>query len=167
MSKGNAYFRFRLDSPSTGYSFISIPGYRMNNNSTSSPSSAVFCSPNQSSYPLKSIVVSSDGSINGATLTASTGGNAGTNTAKARGPIFIFNNPPLSPCYILNFSSLNSVDMNKLNIQFIYDPMNNTSNDPKRSYGSGYDYGDLLNPYASNQNAGENFLKSLILDSIR
>ena len=150
----------RSDSPSPAYSFISIPGYRMNNNYTSL-SSAVVCSSSQLSYPLKSIVVSSDGSINGATLTASDGGNTGMNTAKARGPIYIFNNPPRSSCYILNFSSTNSVDMNKLNIQFIYDPTNSTVNDAKRSYESGYDYGDIYNSYASSQNAGKDFRKNL------
>ena len=55
------------------YPFISIPGYRTDNSPT--PSSAVFCPLNQSSYAVKSVVVSNDGSLNGATLTVQNGGN--------------------------------------------------------------------------------------------
>jgi hypothetical protein len=100
----------------------------MNNNNSpqSSSSSSVFCPIKPSSYPLKSIVVSNIGSISRATLSVPNQPNSIMKTAETRGTFLIFNDLPISQCYLLNFSSdtssVNPIDMNNIKVQFIYDP---------------------------------------------
>jgi hypothetical protein len=129
----------------------SIPGYRTNQ------SSSVFCSSNPLPYPLKSIVVSNIGSANGATLSIPDQPNSIVNTAQARGSLLIFNNPPMSQCYLLNFlpqtSGANPIDMNNVRVQFIYDS-SNAGGEGMRSMGSNNGFGGFSYPFTSNTNTG-------------
>ncbi len=142
--------------PSGTNKFLSIPGYRSNSSPTQ-PSSSLVCPSNPSSYPLKSIIVSNIGSASGATLSTPDHPNSITNTATTRGSLLIFNNPPMSQCYLLNFSSktssFNPIDMNNMKVQFIYDS-SNAGGEPTRSIVSNNGYGGSSVPYPSNTFTG-------------
>jgi hypothetical protein len=97
-------------------------------NNDPSQSLPLFCSSNQFSYPPKSIVISNIGLTSQATLTVPNQPRSIMDKAQARGPLLIFNNPPMSQCYLLNFASqtsgVNLVDINNIKVQFIYDYSN-------------------------------------------
>jgi hypothetical protein len=140
----------------SNYPYISTPGY-LTHNSPTPTSSVIFCQPNQSPYPLKSIVVANAGSISGITLSAQDATNSVLTVGKARGSVLAFDNPPISRCYTLNFPSAISPVMNNLQVQFVYDSTSNVATGATRNVGSGYGYGNLISPSVSNQNAGKDF----------
>ncbi len=117
----------------------------------------MFCQSNPSSYTLKSIVVSNIGSATEATLSTSDQPNSIINTAKVQGSILVFNNPPISQCYFLSFSSqtsgVNPIDLNNVKVQFIYDS-SNVGAGPTRSIGLNNGYGVPSVPYPSNTFTG-------------
>jgi len=135
------------------YPYISTPGHLTYNSPAST--SSVICQPNQSPYPLKSIVVANAGSISGITLSAQDATNSVLTVGKARGSVLAFDNPPISRCYTLNFPSAISPVMNNLQVQFVYDSTSNVATGATRDVGSGYGYGNLISPSVSNQNAGK------------
>lgn len=113
-------------------------------------SSGSFCLNNRSPNPLSSIVVDNVTWVRSATLRGQNGGYSPVISAEIREKSLIFNNPPLSACYILDVSSRYPIDMNKLNVQLNYGPA--------RSVGSGYDYGgNTYNPGMTSQNSSEDF----------
>ena len=126
------------------------------NNPTRSLSS-IFCPSNPSSYPLKSIVVSNIGSASGVTLSVPNQPSSVMNTAISRGPLLIFNNPPISQCYSLNFPSQTSgvkpIDINKIKVQFIYDSTK-VGGLGSTSIGSNNGFGGSLLPFTPATNTG-------------
>jgi hypothetical protein len=134
-----------------------MPGHHTNNNPTQS--SSVFCQSNPSSYPLKSIVISNIGSASEATLSVPNQPNSIMNTARTQGSLLVFNNPPMSQCYLLSFSSqnsgVNSADINNMQVQFIYDS-NNVVGGQTRSIGSNNVYGNPSLSFTPNTYSGLN-----------
>lgn len=74
--------------------------------------------------------------------------------ASIRGSLLIFQNPPISQCYLINFPlegpSIPPVDINNVLVQFTYDVNNETT----RSIGSNNGYGGYSSPYQSNAYSG-------------
>jgi len=131
----------------------------MNNNNSPQSSSSVFCPIKPSSYPLKSIVVSNIGSINRATLSVPNQPSSIMKTAETRGTFLIFNDLPISQCYLLNFSSdtssVNPIDMNNIKVQFIYDSSNVVGGgEETRSIGSNNGFAGSSFPFTPSTNSG-------------
>lgn len=121
-----------------------------NSNQTPPPSSSssTFCSSGPTGSSIQSIVVSAPGSTNDITLSLPDRPNSIVSTAKARGSLYVFTNPPASQCYLINFPSTNSINMNNVQVKFIYHPT--SSSNTARSIGGGYP-----NWYGSNSNSGK------------
>jgi hypothetical protein len=143
------------DSPPITNQLITIPGYRMNNGTNQS--APIFCPSNPSTYLLKSIIFNNIDSTALATLSTPDQPSSIMSTATTRGVLLVFNNPPISQCYLINFLSItfavNSIDLNNVKVQFVYDP-SNVGGGATRSVASNNGFGNWSYSFTSNANSG-------------
>ncbi len=94
-----------------------------------------------------------------ATLSAPDQPSSIISTTKARGSLLVFDNPPMLPCYLINFlsqtSGVNPIDMNNIRVQFIYDSSDvGGGGEETRSIGSNNGFGGSSFPFTPNTNSG-------------